>query len=154
MASVQGAVLEWLKPQLQVKPLPGVDSIGLLVVDPPDQEGGSLTCSIEVSQASFDAQVSSYSALRVSTQMTINFTIEPGVARQQEKRDWLYRFFTDQIQGFTGVIPDGAPEAEQYSIQGILLTGYSQGLLEGTEVSAEQYGILVPNTTVLGRGIR
>ena len=168
MASIQGAFLEWFRPQVAKgrtarfmgddTEMPGVDNIALLSVRDPSSDGISVLCSIEVQSASFDAQLQTAVPLRVQTVLNVNFTIEPRVRRQQERRDWLYKFFTDVVHGWAGTMSvrntAGVSSEEGYSVQGMLLTGYSQGIIEGTEISVEQFGVLVPHATILDRGFQ
>ena len=133
----------------------GVDEIQLIRTEPAVTDGSSLFCTVEVAGTQFDTQIRSSQPLRVASTIGATFVLEPRVLRKQEKREAIYDYFVDHWHGFTGRLPTPGldPEhPEQYDVFSTLLTGYSQDILENTEVSVESYVLVVEHATVGMRG--
>ena len=116
-----------------------VQAVGLL--DTPLARGADeITCGIAVTGAIFRPKAQSPEApVITTTSLAVDVAFGPKVARAQEIKNSVYRYFVDEWHGMTGSLGD-------YEVQAMLLTGYSQSIMEGTDLGVESYGFQVQHT--------
>ena len=152
MASIQQSFRDYVAGPLQAI---GVTKVGLLYVPEDRTDGSSVTCSIEVSGATFEQQQQLDNLpLVVTTELSVDFVYDTGVDRPQDKRDAVYDYFTGSLHGFKGqfaVRRGNEIVPEPYNIMGVLLTGYAQGIQEGTKVRVESYGFRIQHHHITAR---
>ena len=152
MASIQQSFRDYIAPALQTL---GVTRVGLLYVPEARQDGTSVTCSIEVTGATFEAQQQLDEApLVVTTDLSVDFVYDTGVDRPQDKRDAVYAYFTKSLHNFAGQFQTrrgNAMVTEPYNIMFIALTGYAQGIQEGTKLRIESYGVRIKHHEIESR---
>lgn len=161
MASIQQSFLDFIRPRLRNAPTEtpaGVGlsdlKLGLLSVQPLDaisargQSDDQMICSVSVAQASFAAaQQLDHEPLMVETSLQTEFLFKPGVPQAQDKRDLIYGLFL-RMHGFAGRFSDADP----YNIMALNVTGFAQGITEGTNIWIDSYAVRVLHHEIAPRG--
>lgn len=109
--------------------------IGLLSVQYPDTRGRSILGSVTVNGTTFADQVllgREEAPLVMLATLSADFVYEKQAYHQQDTKDMVFDYFTDEVHGFTGTLG-------RYEVMGLTLASYAQGMQEETDLALESY---------------